>query len=173
VGGGDAVSGLAPHGGASGGGGQRSSSPAQLGVWYTDASSASSAVLVADDVSGGVAAVAFSPAGDAVAAFVLGCHCLVVWRLQASWSQKLAALGSSRPLSQLPHAYISIPAAAALVSAVFARPGATPPAASSSSSSVIGAGGSEVLQWQLRWQMSSHIDLLYQGCLCGSVEVRL
>jgi hypothetical protein len=33
--------------------------------------------------------------------------------------------------------------------------------------------GGELLQWQLKWLTHSHIDLLYHGCLCGSVEVHL
>jgi hypothetical protein len=90
-------------------------------------------------------------------------------------------------MSQMPHAYIRLPAAALLVDAVFkdstakqqqqqqqrrrhhhhhARQSEEGGSGSSSSSS-------EVLQWQLRWQTDSHIVLLYQGCLCGSVEVHL
>jgi hypothetical protein len=147
-----------------------STNPLQWGVWYPDAGAASRAVLTADDVSGGVAAVAFSPAGDAVAAFVLGSHCLVVWRLQASWTQKLANLGTSKPLSQLPHAYIRIPSAASLANAMLSKQGG---GADSRTPSSPGGSSSEVMQWQLKWQASGHIDLLFKGSQCGSVEVRL
>jgi hypothetical protein len=166
----------------------------QCGVIYPDAASASSPVLCASEVAGGVAAVAFSPGGDAVAAFVLGCHCLVVWRLGSSWTQKLAHLGSSRPMSQMPHAYIRLPQAALLVHAVFKdAAGAAGPQhhqqqqqpghrhhhhqhhqhGQRQSEDGEGGVGGEVLQWQLKWQTDSHIDLLYDNCLCGSVEVHL
>lgn len=165
-----------------------SSSSMQCGVIYPDAAAASSPVLCASEVSGGVAAVAFSPAGDAVAAFVLECHCLVVWRLGASWTQRLAHLGSSRPISQMPHAYIRLPAAALLVNAVFADSKAQQQdeehqghkhhhhhhhRRSASGGGGEGCGSAELLQWQLRWQTDSHIDLLYQGVMCGSIEVHL
>lgn len=166
----------------------------QCGVIYPDAASASSPVLCASEVAGGVAAVAFSPGGDAVAAFVLGCHCLVVWRLGASWTQKLAHLGSSRPMSQMPHAYIRLPQAALLVHAVFKDAAAATGShqqkqqqqqpshrhhhhhhqhGQRDSEDGEGVASGEVLQWQLKWQTDSHIDLLYDGCLCGSVEVHM
>lgn len=164
----------------------------QCGVIHPDATSASSPVLCASEVAGGVAAVAFSPGGDAVAAFVLGCHCLVVWRLGSSWTQKLAHLGSSRPMSQMPHTYIRLPQAALLVHAVFKDAAGTAGSQHhhkqqqpghrhhhhhqhGQRESEDGEGGAtgEALQWQLKWQTDSHIDLLYDNCLCGSVEVHL
>jgi hypothetical protein len=162
-------------------GASHASQSMQCGVIYPDAAAASSPVLCASEVAGGVAAVAFSPGGDALAAFVLGCHCLVVWRLGASWTQKLAHLGSSRPMSQMPHAYIRLPAAALLVDAIFKDSAAEQQQQRHhhhhhhARQSEEGGGGSsgEALQWQLRWHTDSHIDLLYQGCLCGSVEVHL
>jgi hypothetical protein len=87
-------------------------------------------------------------------------------------------------MSQMPHAYIRLPQAALLVNAVF-KDGAAGHKQQQQQhnhrhhhhhhhaqrESEDGCG--EVLQWQLKWQTDSHIDLLYQGCLCGSVEVHL
>lgn len=154
----------------------RAPSSLQCGVIYPDASMAASPVLCASEVSGGVAAVAFSPGGDAVAAFVLESYCLVVWRLGGSWTQRLAHLGSSRPMSQLPHAYIRLPTAALLVNAVFKDDAAGQQQQQRHHRHHHHHGeseGGELLQWQLKWQTHSHIDLLYHGCLCGSVEVHL
>jgi len=190
----------APGGGSAWGGGgsgdregvgvdASSSAALQCGVLYPDPATASSPVLCASEVSGGVAAVACSPGGDAVAAFVLPCHCVVVWRLGSSWTQRLAHLGSSKPMSQMPHAYIRLPAAGLLVDAVFKYSTAADTAHQHHHHHQQQShrhhhhhhghhregegGGGEVLQWQVKWATDSHIDLLYQGCLCGSVEVQL
>jgi hypothetical protein len=89
-------------------------------------------------------------------------------------------------MNQMPHAYIRLPQAALLVHAVFEDGAAGRKQQHShrqhhhhhhhhgQRGSEGGEGACvEVLQWQLKWQTDSHIDLLYQGCLCGSVEVHL
>eukprot|EP00775_Hariotina_reticulata_P013937 gene13937-14055_t len=76
---------------------QAGSSPTAGGAWqlhaarsahYTSTATWGEPWVSCQDVARGVAAVAFNPGGDAVAGFLEGCYCLVVWKLQSSWTQK-------------------------------------------------------------------------------------
>jgi hypothetical protein len=119
---------------------------------------AGEAVLVDDDVAEGVAAVAFNPAGDAVAAFLVPGHCVVVWKLQSSWTQKLVKLRSLGPAAQLPWGYVAVPP---VVHAVLGEVEA-------------GAGQGQTAGrkgWQLQWQSESHVDVLWGDQCCASIEV--
>lgn len=86
--------------------------------YYPTPSAAGQPLLTDEDVASGVAAVAFNPAGDAVAAFIESCCCLVVWRLESSWTQKFSSLGSSKPSTHHPCAYTPVPPAALLQRAI-------------------------------------------------------
>lgn len=166
--------------------------------YYPSAAAAGQPLMAADDVASGVAAVAFNPVGDAVAAFIESCQCLVVWKLQSSWTQKLSSLGSSKPSTHDPCAYIPLPPAAVLqqvhLSAGSTQTGVSQHSADSGHCSsqprnlqhgqhcqqqqVNDDVSSHVMfgdwcSWQLTWMMPGLIDLMYQGRVCASVEVHL
>lgn len=101
----------------------------------------------------------FNPGGDAVAVFLEGCYCLVVWKLQSSWTQKLTSLGSSRPSSHLPHAYLPVPLQPAVL---IEQQGAAQGWATTAE---------HLCSWQLKWRAPGLIDLLWRGQLWATVEV--
>ena len=124
----------------------------------SSAATAGEAVLIDEDVAEGVAAVAFNPAGDAVAAFVLPGHCVVVWRLQSSWTQKLVKLRSLGAAAQLPWGYMAVPP---VVHAVVGE-------MDGGDGQGQGGGGKG---WQLQWQSESHVDVYWGDQCCASIEV--
>jgi hypothetical protein len=135
-------------------------------------------LLSAEDAASGVAAVAFNPTGDAVVAFVESCCCLVVWKIAASWTQKLTSIGSNKPSSHQPHAYIAVPTAATLRQLAAAAGSGRGQGASHTQhhhhhTSQQQQGGGEMSRWQLRWQAERLIDLLHQGKHCATLEVAL
>jgi hypothetical protein len=146
-------------------------------------------LMSAEDVASGIAAVAFNPAGDAVVAFVESCCCMVVWKTAASWTQKLTSLGSSKPSSHLPHAYIAVPAAAALRQIAGGHEALSSAGQHAACSGLAAGhrteqhhqrhsqqqqqGGGEMSKWQLKWSAERLVDLLYQGRHCATLEVML
>jgi hypothetical protein len=150
------------------------------GSHYPSPTGAHLPLLSAEDAASGVAAVAFNPAGDAVVAFVDSCCCLVVWKIAASWTQKLTSIGSNKPSSHQPHAYIAVPTAATLRQ--LAAAGGTAAGRGQGAShtqhhlnhtSQQQQGGGEMSRWQLRWQAERLVDLLHQGKHCATLEVTL
>jgi hypothetical protein len=144
------------------------STAAATGVWqlhaarsgqYTSAATWGQPWVTCQDVLRGVAAVTFNPGGDAVAVFLEGCYCLVIWKLQSSWTQKLTSLGSSRPSSHLPHAYLPVPLQPAVL---IEQQGAAQGWA---------ATAEQLCSWQLKWTAPGLIDLLWRGQLWATVEV--
>jgi hypothetical protein len=156
------------------------------GSHYPSPTGAHLPLLSAEDAASGVAAVAFNPAGDALVAFIESCCCLVVWKIAASWTQKLTSIGSNKPSSHQPHAYIAVPTAAAAMQLVAAGTHAA--------GSVQGAahgqrrhhhssqqqqqqqrqgGGGGMSRWQLRWQAERLVDVLHLGRHCATLEVAL
>ncbi|WIA08924.1 hypothetical protein OEZ85_008341 [Tetradesmus obliquus] len=128
---------------------------------------------------------------DAAAAAAAG---VVAWSgydpvagFASSWTQRLASLGSSKPSSHLPHAYIAVPTAAAFRQLARAY-SASGQQAARSYGGLQGAahslqqqqqqqqgssGGGEMSRWQLKWTVERLIELHYQGRHCATMEVVL
>lgn len=103
--------------------------------FYPPQSAPDAPVLSGADLRGGVACVAFSPGGELLAALLATAACVVVWRLQGSWTERLAHLGSRGPYCHMPLCYLPVPE---LQRAVGTERG------------WVGLGGG-VGAWELRW----------------------
>jgi hypothetical protein len=124
--------------------------PALAGLqaaYYPSAAAADAPVLSAADLRGGVAALSFSPSGSALGALLATAGCVVVWRLQASWTQRLSHLGSRAPFCQLPFCYLPVPAL---------RRGGHGESTGGGAGGLGGLGAG----WELRWAGEGRLEVL-------------
>jgi hypothetical protein len=112
-------------------------------------------------VSYGVAATAISPSGEAIAALLLPCCCVVVWKLGSSWGQRLAGLGQRKAASQLPHCYAAVP------------PHVAEAWAADMEEEQQGAMQQQqhVDGWRLEWDKEHCISVRWQVLACASLQV--
>lgn len=118
---------------------------------YPSSASSGIPLLTDADVMGGIAAVGFNPAADALAAYLSSAQCIVVWSLQAHWSQMFASLGSRAPVTLLPLCYLPVSVTD------------QPPRLS------MLQGADSV--WAIRWLSDTRVSLYMQGQCVANFDV--